>query len=46
MGAGKAEELTRHEVARVGRNEIKESRFCLGVAEAFKSIEMGRRRWS
>src|SRR5579862_5088438 len=43
MGGGKAEELTRHEVARVGGNEIKESRFRLGVAEGLQSIEMGRR---
>lgn len=42
MGAGKAEELARHEVAGVGGNEAKEPRFGFGVPERLQSIKMGR----
>ena len=43
MGAGEAEKLTRHKVARVGRNDVKKPRFFLGVAKGFQDVEMGRR---
>src|SRR5487761_70169 len=43
MSFGEAEELTRHKVARVRRDNVKKPRFLLGVAEGFQGFEMGRR---